>query len=117
MFCLYLIKITLLFVLGIILITEPVKKSLVPLGWLIFAIATNLLVDETGFSNPSSHSSIVNYFSDFVDISITKKVLYIGVNITTITWLLFIIFWEARIRLIILSRRKKKPDDRASSKQ
>ncbi|OZH54086.1 hypothetical protein AFK68_13150 [Hydrocoleum sp. CS-953] len=112
----YLIKIILLFVLGVILITEPIKKSLVPLGCLIFAVATNFLMNEADSVGSLYHLSIPNHAINFVYISTTKKALYIGVNITIITWLLFIIFWEAIIRFIILSQRKIKPDERANNK-
>ncbi len=113
---LHFIEIFLLFVLAVVLKTEPVKKSLIPLGYLLFSIATDFLIIEVDSRDSFRQLAILKHISNNIDIDAIKAGVYASVNFSVIIWILFILVWEVRIRMIISSQQKNSSNERSNNR-
>ncbi|NES05184.1 MAG: hypothetical protein F6K22_21600 [Okeania sp. SIO2F4] len=100
-----LLKILLLVILGVIFITEPNRKSLNPLGFLLFAIGSNFLIKNVYVRKIVDSTSIYSTYLTSVDTINLELFLTKGVNIAIISWILVVLIPEFRVRLLL---KKKK---------
>ncbi|NEQ38501.1 MAG: hypothetical protein F6K40_20410 [Okeania sp. SIO3I5] len=68
-----LLKVSLLLIAGIFLIFEPRKKSLRPLGFLLFSVGSSFLIEDVESLNIISSNKIFSLNFDYIDASIVKN--------------------------------------------
>lgn len=96
-----LLKVILLAILGVVFITETRKKSLRPLGFLLFAIGSSFLIDNVYIRNVIKKAKDCQVIIESGDTNLLELILAKGVNITIIAWLLLILISEVWIRFSI----------------
>lgn len=103
-----LLKIILLLSLGVLFVSEPIKKSLRPLGFLLFSVANSFLLDDLYIKSIIDSAKIPDKFLGFFDLTLINFFLKSGVNFAIVAWIVLILISEIQIRLLIKDQNKKK---------
>ncbi|NET30309.1 hypothetical protein [Okeania sp. SIO1I7] len=94
-----LLKVFLLVIVGVVFVTENRKKSLRPLGFLLFAIGNNFLIESVYIGSVIESVNTCETAFKSADSNLFELILVKGVNAAVILWLLLILISEVRIRL------------------
>ncbi|NEN92172.1 MAG: hypothetical protein F6K48_26020 [Okeania sp. SIO3H1] len=94
-----LLKVFLLVIVGVVFVTENRKKSLRPLGFLLFAIGNNFLIENVYIKSVVDSADACKTAFKSVNSDLLELILVKGVNVAVILWLLLILISEVRIRL------------------
>ncbi|GGA53383.1 hypothetical protein CYANOKiyG1_73430 [Okeania sp. KiyG1] len=99
------LKVCLLIILGVTFITESKRKSLNPLGFLLFAIGSDNLIKNVYIRELVTSTNIRNTYLNSANTLTWRFFLTKGVSIVIIIWILVILIPELRVRLLLKNRK------------